>query len=1459
LTPAAVAQTGPTCTAFAANQPTLRQESTSEPAGDILVSCTGGIGGTHTVQVAVDKTTVTSRKLYVGTTPAKIPTEAALLINDCTTTSGTSPSGDACNANTAPVQGFLQNNVLIFSGVTLPSTAKPFLLRVTNLRVNANALMSGSLLSGSIVGTFPIANQVLVLGAVQSSLSLSISTPLPVLPQCNVQNVTIQNLTIRELTSTALKTTGSVAVNSIPGNWYQNGINNESQTVLVSTPGWTNPVAITPGLADTGTRLRVQCLLIPDGITIKVPTSVGTGAGMLVANATGDVGPFVPETGSDILITSAVPRSVTYEVRTQSPAAIDSFMIPITIAVTGNPNPAFVLAAVTYAPTTITAAPMFNDTAFFTPVFTLASCQPAARLVFSAEPRATVAGNSLPPVTVSVVDAVGNPTSAAVPVSLTSNPAALSATMTSVNGLATFNNLAFNQSGAYALTAASPGLTSVTSPSFFVQGATTTTLSGAGGTFRYGSPVMLTATVSPSAATGAVTFYDGATILGSATLSGGQATLSTLSLPAGSRSLKARYLGSPAYVGSLSQTSTATVLGVSANSLAAAVNYPAGNGPVAVAVGDLNGDGIPDLAVANRNSSEVSVLIGNGNGTFRAAVNYPVGALPTAVACGDFNMDGKLDIAVLTFEGTLALLFGNAGGTLQAPVTYAAGTYPVSLAVGDLNNDGIPDIAFVDAYGTFNTVRLFLGTADGTLRLQPYPYTAGSLVSNVILADFNADGNADLAVANSDGVSILLGNGDGTLRSPQLISTAYPAYALAAADFNGDGLLDLATAGWIGNSMNVLTGNGDGTFKTPTAYTVTGAPYAIATGDFNGDGKIDIAIANSSSNTVALYLNSGSGGLSTATEYAVGQRPQALLTADFNNDGRTDLVTANTDSLNATVLLGTTNDGFNISGRITLPGSGLAGVTVTLSGSQAAATTTDIGGNYTFALTAKGSYTVTPSAAGYTFLPSSLSFGNITSSQTANFNAIPSNYFAIYGTVTVGGNPLSGATVDINGTQTLSITTDPSGNYFLVVPKGGSYIVTAAASGYTFSGPFTFAALSANQTLNINGIAVPGLQFIPVAPCRVADTRAGGGKSGSFGPPALIAGEQRSFPIPASTCGIPANAAAYSLNFTVVPKGYLGFLTTWPTGQAEPVVSTLNSYTGTVVANAAIVPAGTNGAISVHVTDAAEVLFDINGYFIVNPTSGYYFHTVTPCRIADTRPGGGKAGAFGPPAMGVNGVRTFPIPTSSCGLPGNAAAYSLNFTVQPQGYLGFLTTWPAGQAEPVVSTLNSYNGTVVANAAIVPAGTSGAINVHVTDPTEVLFDVNGYFGAQAGNGLQFYPVAPCRVADTRVAAGKTGPLGPPSMTAGERRSFPVPASTCGIPPNASAYSLNITVVPKGYLGFLTTWPTGQGEPIVSTLNSYNGQVVANAAIVPAGAGGAISIHVTDAADVLFDINGYFAQ
>jgi C-terminal processing protease CtpA/Prc len=383
------------------------------------------------------------------------------------------------------------------------------------------------------------------------------------------------------------------------------------------------------------------------------------------------------------------------------------------------------------------------------------------------------------------------------------------------------------------------------------------------------------------------------------------------------------------------------------------------------------------------------------------------------------------------------------------------------------------------------------------------------------------------------------------------------------------------------------------------------------------------------------------------------------------------------------------------------------------------------------------------------------------------------------------------------------------------------------------------------------GAPAGSLRFVPVAPCRVADTR---GPAGAFGRPRLAADSRRDFPIPQSGCKIPATAQAYSLNVTVVPEGYLGYLSLWPAGQPQPGVSTLNSWQGHVVANAAIVPAGTGGAVSVYVSDPADVVLDINGYFDTSTgPASWAFYPATPCRVADTRL---PAGEFAGPSMYAGQTRDFPISLGACGIPATARAYALNVTVVPAGYLGYLSAWPTGLAAPNVSTLNSWTGQVVANAAIVPGGTNESISLYASDATDAIVDVNGYFGLPAGAGaLSFYPVTPCRVADTRRDEGL---LGGPIMGAGESRPFAIPASGCGIPSTAAAYSLNVTVVPEGYLGYLSAWPAGQTKPGVSTLNSWDGGVVANAAIVPAGANGAVGVYVTDRTHVILDINGYFA-
>ena len=320
-------------------------------------------------------------------------------------------------------------------------------------------------------------------------------------------------------------------------------------------------------------------------------------------------------------------------------------------------------------------------------------------------------------------------------------------------------------------------------------------------------------------------------------------------------------------------------------------DFPVGTSANSVAMGDFNGDGVIDLAVVNEADNTVSVLLGKSDGTFAPQVTYATGLGPLAIVTGDFNGDGNLDLAVtnggcilsrdLTLQcdgSTVSILLGNGDGSFRPHFEYATGNHPSSVAAGDFNGDGKLDLAITSTQG--GGVFVLLGNGNGTFQTPLQYAAAGSqsaiVADSVIVADFNGDGKLDLAVGGSpvsgSGVSVLLGNGDGTFQAPLNAPGGAP---LAAADFNLDGKLDLFAGG------DVLLGNGDGTFVLYATYP---SGSAAAAADLNGDGKPDLVVAqggNPESNlridSVAVLLGNGDGTFQPATLYGTAPAPLICL------------------------------------------------------------------------------------------------------------------------------------------------------------------------------------------------------------------------------------------------------------------------------------------------------------------------------------------------------------------------------------------------------------------------------------------------------------------------------------------------------------------------------------------------------------------------------------------------------
>jgi FG-GAP-like repeat/Dockerin type I domain/FG-GAP repeat len=460
----------------------------------------------------------------------------------------------------------------------------------------------------------------------------------------------------------------------------------------------------------------------------------------------------------------------------------------------------------------------------------------------------------------------------------------------------------------------------------------------------------------------------------------------------------------------------------------ATTSLVAGHGPQSATVGDFNGDGKQDLAVANSNT--VAILLGNGAGGFSAPTDFAGGGNSHSVSSsvvGDFNGDGKQDLAVINYPNSLSILLGDGAGGFTT-TNYAIDSYAVSIAVGDFNGDGKQDLAVAN-YGTGsaqNTVSILLGDGAGGFSARTN-FAVGTSPASVVVGDFNNDGNQDLAVVNtgSNNVSILLGNGDGSFSAPTNFPVGGGPLSMAMGDFNGDGNQDLAVANSETNTVSILLGDGKGGFSV-TNLAVGTYDYAVAVGDFDGDGKQDLAVVNYLiSNTVSILLGDGKGGFSAPIDFAVGIGPVSVAVGDFNADGKQDLVLANYYSKNVSVLRRVCD--LTLTGAVSRKthagGTGTFDINLPLTGSPGIECRTTGGTNdYTIVVTFSGAVTVT---------------GTPQAQVTSGTGCVGSAGTCNGGTVAISANTVTIPLTNVANAQTINVTLfDVSNGSNVVIPMG---------------------------------------------------------------------------------------------------------------------------------------------------------------------------------------------------------------------------------------------------------------------------------------------------------------------------------------------------------------------------------------------------------------------------------------
>jgi len=324
------------------------------------------------------------------------------------------------------------------------------------------------------------------------------------------------------------------------------------------------------------------------------------------------------------------------------------------------------------------------------------------------------------------------------------------------------------------------------------------------------------------------------------------------------------------------------------------VEYAAGDGPIFVCKADLDGDGDEDLAVANRDSEDVSIFLNNGKGNFADAVNFAVElfSMPMSICAADLDGDTDIDLALpYDMSGRVMILWNDGTGSFTLDAFYLGVGMGCSIDAADFDRDDDVDLVVSNYDGILS---IFENDGTGTF-ISKTDYALGGYLLGVCAADLNGDLWCDIAVNDysyyGSVMNVLVNNGDGTF-APPISYTARCPVALTAADLENDGDLDLIVANDYGISVSVFENNGDATFADGVEYAVLSPPSSVCAADLDNDTYADLVVAVRFDNSVQVLINDGDATFTAENAYDAGSAPYSVCAGDFDNDTDNDLAIA---------------------------------------------------------------------------------------------------------------------------------------------------------------------------------------------------------------------------------------------------------------------------------------------------------------------------------------------------------------------------------------------------------------------------------------------------------------------------------------------------------------------------------------------------------------------------------------